>query len=129
MINWKTPQFIGLVGGLDNPWLQEVSQNFDPFTFGICLNPATANEYGLQKGDHVMVEFRYGRTEGNVILTETVHPICVGIAGNLGRKSPGMNPIAMNGPCYNHLLTGQEGKIDPIAGQIPISEWVRISKA
>ena len=39
VINWKTPQFIGLVGGLDNPWLQEVSQNFDPYAFGVCINP------------------------------------------------------------------------------------------
>jgi anaerobic selenocysteine-containing dehydrogenase len=128
VINWKTPQFLGLVGGSDNPWLYEVSRNFDPYTFGICINPATAKKLGLKSGDEVVVESRYGSTQGRLIFTETIHPICVGIAGNLGRKSPGLNPIAKEGPNYNQLLTGDEGKIDPIAGQIPISEWVRIRK-
>jgi anaerobic selenocysteine-containing dehydrogenase len=128
VINWKTPQFIGLVGGLDNPWLQQVARDLDPYAFGICVNPTTAEELGIRSGDRIAVESRFGKTSGRAILTETIHPRCVGIAGNLGRKSPGLNPIALEGPCYNHLLTGDEGMIDPIAGQIPISEWVRIKK-
>lgn len=129
VVNWKTPQFIGLVGGVDNVWLNEVGRNFDPLAFGVCMNAATATKYGLTAGDQVVVESRYGSTRGKLIVTQLLHPEAVGIAGNLGRVSPGLNPITLDGPNYNRLLTGEEGMIDPIAGSIPISQWVRVRKA
>lgn len=129
VINWKTPQFIGLVGGNDNPYLQQVARDFDPFTFGVCINGAKAAELGIVAGQEVLVESQYGTARGKALITETIHPSCVGISGNLGRLSPGMNPIALEGPNYNHLLPDQEGLIDPIAGQIPITTWVRVTKA
>ena len=129
VFNWKTPQFIGLVGGNDNPYLYEVAKNFDPYTFAVCINTTTAAELGIKQGDEVLVESQYGKAKGKAALTETVRPDCIGIAGNLGRLSPGMNPIALEGPNYNHLLPDTEGLIDPIAGQIPVTTWVRVKKA
>jgi len=129
VINWKTPQFIGLVGGNDNPYLQEISRNFDPYTFGICINPSKARDLGISADDEVLVESQFGKARGKAIITQTIRPDCVGIAGNLGRLSPGMNPVALDGPNYNHLLADIEGLIDPIAGQISVTTWVRVSKA
>lgn len=129
VINWKTPQFIGLIGGNDNPYLYQVSKDFDPYMFGACLNTKTAVELGIQAGDAIVVESPYGKVQTTAIITETIHPGCVGIAGNLGRMSPGLNPIALDGPVYNHLLPDVEGMIDPIAGQISVATWVRVEKA
>lgn len=129
VINWKTPQFIGQVGGNDNPWLQQVARDLDPYIFRICLNPSLAKNLGINNNDMIIVESQYGKTEGKAFLTEIIHPNCVGIAGNLGRRSPGLNPTVLDGPNYNQLLTGDEGLIDPIAGQIPMTEWVSVRKA
>ena len=128
VINWKTQQFTGLVGGNDNPYLVQVSKDWDPWTYGICINPAKAAELGVKKGDTLVVESPHGKLEGPAILTECFRPDCVGIGGNLGRKSLGLNPIANEGQCYNDLLAIYEDWIDPIAAQIPMTPWARVTK-
>ena len=129
VVNWKTAQFqFSLSGTVENPWLMEVAQTFDPYSFSICMNRTTAARKGLKDGDKVRVESPYGKVEGTLKTSELFHPEVVGIGGCFGRRSMHMNPAAKLGPNYNQLLTADDGKYDPISGGMEITARVKIKK-
>ncbi|MBI3016278.1 MAG: molybdopterin-dependent oxidoreductase, partial [Candidatus Tectomicrobia bacterium] len=130
-INWKTAQFsFGAGATLENPWLQEVSAQFDPYVLVVCLNRKTARARGLRDGDEVWVESMYGgKVRGKVKISDLFHTEAVGIAGNYGHISKQMNPGARVGIHFNTLMSTEPGDIDPISGGFDGAPKVRLYKA
>jgi anaerobic selenocysteine-containing dehydrogenase len=130
VINWKIPFLLfGLGGTIDNPWAQEIIRGFDPYTHVFCVHPDTAAEKGIEEGDTIEATSQHGgKVSGNVHLTELVHPKVIGVAGNFGRVSVGLNPIAQGGLNYNQLLGTSEDTIDPVIGALDNSARVKIER-
>jgi anaerobic selenocysteine-containing dehydrogenase len=128
VINWKTPYYAhdpDNVGG--NPWLAELAQK-DPFDAGVFLNSATAQRKGLKEGDVVVIESRYGKTMGNVRITELIHPDAVGIPGSHGLGTIQSNPLNRVGTNINRLYSLDEKTLDAISGGQELSPRVRLRK-
>jgi len=132
VINWKTNFRIhGTGSNMANPWLNEIRES-DRYETYILINSLTAAAKGLRDEQRVVVESRYGRTEGRLRVTELIHPEVLGIPGNYG--GPGgkkwLNPVMVQGAWFNALITAdEENHIDPITGGIEISPKVRIYPA
>ncbi len=132
VINWKTNFRIhGTGSNMGNAWLNEV-RNRDRYETYIHINSKTAADKGLKDEQQVVVESRYGRTQGRLRVTELIHPEVLGIPGNYG--GPGgkkfLNPLMPKGAWFNALLTAdEENHIDPITGGIEISPKVKIYAA
>ena len=105
VVNWMTPYFTHDSSGnaAGNPWLAEIYTQ-DPYEGVICINTATAAKKNLKDGDTVVVESRYGQTEGQIKTTELMHPRVIGISGCYGLGTPQSNPLMKRGPHYNSLL-------------------------
>jgi anaerobic selenocysteine-containing dehydrogenase len=131
VVNWKIPFLLfGLGSTIDNPWAQEIIRTFDPYTNVVCMNPKMAAQKGLKEKDRVeVVSQNGGKISGTLHLSELFHPQVVGIAGNFGRVSVGMNPIAQGGLNYNQLLGTSEETIDPVIGAVDNSARILVRKA
>ena len=129
-VNWKTAQFsFGASGSLENAWLRDVAEHFDPFLHAILINRKTAEAKGLKDGDMVWLESQYGgKIQGPVKLSELFHPEVVGIAGNFGHKSSQMAPVALKGLHFNQLMSPDPGDIDPVSGGFAGAPKVKITK-
>lgn len=126
---WRTPPFMFDISAVQsNPLLYEIASAWDPFGFRILMHPTAAEKRGIQDGDMIRVESRYGMTEGQVKLTETVQLDTVGFPGGLKRTSSGLNPIAWEGPSFNHLVSIDEGTFEPITGGLDTAPKVKVSK-
>jgi anaerobic selenocysteine-containing dehydrogenase len=131
-INWKTPMapfYCGDTHG--NVWLHETMSTFDPYEYAIWMNSATAKSKGIQDGDTIVVESRYGKTQGRVKVTELIHPEVVGIPSGHGAASIMANPIVAEGPYFNALCSIHEKDqaTDPITGGIEEGPAVKVYKA
>ncbi|OGO14964.1 MAG: hypothetical protein A2Z14_05505 [Chloroflexi bacterium RBG_16_48_8] len=131
-INWKTPMapfYCGDTHG--NVWLHEMMSTFDPYEYTIWVNKATCEQKGIKDGDTIVVESRYGKTQGKVKATELIHPEVVGIPSGHGQRSILANPILEEGPCFNVLCSihEQDLAVDPITGGIEEGPAVKIYKA
>ena len=116
--------------GMDNPWISEFSQRFNPYLMGVWINSATAQKKGIKNGDRIKITSDAGHTvEGEALLTECVHPECVGIMGCYGSYSANMNPIAKLGTHFNYLLSSDLSHYDPLGGNDELSPKVKIYKA
>lgn len=127
-INWKTPYYAhdpDNVGG--NPWLAELSEK-DPFDGAIFLNSETARRKGLNDGDRVVIESRYGTTRGIVRTTELIHPDAVGIPGSHGLGTIQSNPLNREGTNINLLYSLDEKTIDAVSGGLELSPRVKLQK-
>jgi anaerobic selenocysteine-containing dehydrogenase len=130
--NWKTPGFPFYCGDTyGNVWLHETMNTFDPYEYAILVNADTAAKKGIEDGDKIVVESRYGKTQGKVKVTHLMHPDAVGVAASHGARSMLANPIVEEGPYFNALCTIDETKraIDPISGGIEEAPAVKIYKA
>lgn len=115
---------------MENPWKYEYNQKFDPYQMGVWINRATAEKKGIKTGDKIVIESQYGhKINGEAVVTECVHPECVGIPGNYGNRSVNLAPIAREGPQFNTLIGSGEEDIDPAGGNVEGSPRVKISKA
>lgn len=130
-INWKTAQFsFGTGGSLENPWLREVAEQFDPLAFDVCVNPKTAAARGLQNGDLVVVESEYGgKVQGRLKISELFHPEVVGIAGMYGHTSKQLSEMARRGIHYNSLMSSDPADIDPVSGGFDGAPRIKLYKA
>jgi anaerobic selenocysteine-containing dehydrogenase len=137
IINWKTSFMVyGLGANQENPWLYEVTKMTDPYAMNIWINPATAAKKGIKDGDTIVVESNVGplgsprtaQMTGTVKITQRIHPECVGVGGNYGRRSMGLNPIAREGPNYNQLLNTEEGYFCPLSAALEVSPKVKVTK-
>ena len=125
--NWKTNFMpFGIGDTQQNAWLAELRDD-DPYELYIWINAETAKRKGLNDGDEVCVESRYGKTTGELKLTELIHPEVVGIPACYGSNTIMMSPDAKKGPHFNVLMTGDENiGIDPVSGSIGVAPRVKV---
>jgi thiosulfate reductase/polysulfide reductase chain A len=104
---------------------------FDPYEYAIWLNSATAQKKGIKDGDTIVVESRYGKTQGRVKVTELIHPDVVGVPAGHGARTKLGNPIVGEGAYFNALCSIHEKDraIDPITGGIEEGPAVKVYKA
>jgi anaerobic selenocysteine-containing dehydrogenase len=130
--NWKTPMAPFYCGDTyGNVWLNETMKTWDPYEYNILMNTATAANKNLKDGDTIVVESRYGKTQGTLKTTELIHPAALGIAASHGASSSLANPITKEGPYFNALCPFHEsdGAIDVVSGGIEEAPAVKVYKA
>jgi anaerobic selenocysteine-containing dehydrogenase len=114
---------------MDNPWIYEVVQRFDPYTMSVWMNVQTGTAKGLKTGDLVWVESSTGgKIQGEVKLSECVHREVVAIGGCNGHRSVNLAPRATVGPHLNTLLSIDEQYSDPVTANIGGSAAVKVYK-
>jgi anaerobic selenocysteine-containing dehydrogenase len=129
-INWKAPTSPMRIAGNDQlPYLNEVSETFDPTYGKICLNTKTAAEKGIKEGDTIWVESANGKVSGQVHVTELIFPDVVGFAGALGRLVDSLGKKASSYPMYNKLTNAKISTCCAVAIGVSNSVPVRIYKA
>jgi len=127
-ITWRTPYFSNDVNNLAaNPWLAELSGQ-DPYDEGIYMNSATAQRKDLKDGDMVIVESRYGKTEGRIRVSELFHPDTLGIPGCFGLGTLQSNPLGKRGANWNVLAPIDDGCLDPISAGLEGAPRVKVYK-
>ncbi len=128
-INWKG-NLMAMGMTVDNPWLKEMMDRFDPYAMKIMINSQTAAAKGIKDGDLVVVES--GNTglklEGEAKVTELVHPKTIAMGGQYGRYSPHMSPQAREGFHYNRMNSILPKFTDPLSCAFDIGSKVKISK-
>jgi len=129
VVNWKTSLMPFATGGTqENPWLAELRER-DPYEMFIHINKETAKRKGIEHGDWVEVESRYGKSRGRVKLTELIHPEVVGIPACYGKGTIHMDPVSKKGINYNALITAKDNVgLDPLSGTIELSPKVKIKR-
>ena len=129
-INWKMPFYANGVGAPhENVWLQEIIQHTGPYHNKIWINTKTAEARGIKDGDMIVVENRAGKTQGEALLTEMIHPETVGFPGMRGAGTLQQNPITKVGPYYNDLVSLEDNTFDPVNGSLDVSPRVKVYKA
>jgi len=129
-INWKIPFYANGVGAPhDNVWLEEIIRNYGPYHAKIWMNTKTAAARGIKNGDIIVVESRAGKTQGEVLLTEMIHPEVVGIPGMRGSGTIQQNPMMRQGPHFNRLISMEDNTFDPVNGSLDVSPRVKVYKA
>lgn len=112
-----------------NAWIAEVTQLFDPYSMNIIMNTQTAKARGLKNGDSVVVESMFGKTTGQIRVTELVGPEVIGMHGCFGFKATSLPPYAKFGPHVNELGTMDEKYICPISTGFENRMRVKVYKA
>jgi anaerobic selenocysteine-containing dehydrogenase len=112
-----------------NPLIDEVSQ-LCPYTYTITMNTDVALQRGLQDGDAIWLENRYGiREKGVLKCMQGQHPRTLGIAGQGGLWAEG-RPIAKGrGSNFCKLLPTYLRHYDPVTGNIETSVALKVRKA
>lgn len=127
---FKKPMFLFRMGSMDqNPISRDWSQRFDPEFNAILINRVTAEAKGIVDGEEVIVESPYGKTHGKALLTDRVEPSTVCMGGTLGRRSPMLGGSLTNDTCFNEIVSGGFGCIDPLDGAYDTTVRVKIYKA
>jgi anaerobic selenocysteine-containing dehydrogenase len=129
-INWKIPFYANGVGAPhENVWLEDIIRNFGPYHAKVWMNKKTAQERGFKDGDTIVVESRAGKCQGEVLLTDMIHPDAIGIPGMRGTGTLLQNPIMRKGPHFNRLLSMEDKTFDPVNGSLDVSPRVKVYKA
>ena len=110
-----------------NPWLRELAK-FDARAGKILLNRSYARAKGIADGDRIRVENRSGRSvEGVALLSECIHPECVGMdhnGGNWAKSVPGRD--RNTGVHFGTLLDYDMKNLDPMNGAMEASPKLRV---
>jgi anaerobic selenocysteine-containing dehydrogenase len=127
-INWKTPfQSSDSNNVTGNPILAEIYRK-DPTNGVININTLTARCKGINNGDLLVVESRYGRLEARAYLTEIIHPEVVGISNSYGGGTIQSNPLNRVGPHFNRLLSTDPNTLDAISAGLENAPRIKIRK-
>jgi thiosulfate reductase/polysulfide reductase chain A len=119
-INWKEASHTH-TRTQNNGWLLDIKPE-NP----MIINPATAAKYGIQDGDVVWVESKYGRVQARVRTTTRIHPEVVGVQHGFGHTALGR--LAKGRGTSDSPL--RPTKSDPLSGQASHKEaCVRLVKA
>ena len=116
---------------MDNPWLRELMDLYDPYTMSAWMNADTAAQKGLKDGDLVWVESGTSglRVQAEVRASQCIHPQAIAIGGEFGQWSPDYSPIGRNiGPHYNALLSFDEEFMDSLSGGFDATSRVKLYK-
>ena len=89
---------------------------------GVLLNPVTAARYGVEDGDSVEIESRFGRVEGVAALSRGP-PGQVAVANALTRKTP-----RERGTPFNVLLPAELEFTDRFTGALESCARVRVKR-
>ncbi len=114
---------------MDNAWIMERTQLYDPYAMMILINTDTAKQKGIADGDHVIVESQFGKTGSLAKVTELIRPDTVAIAALFGSTSVSGNPGTRLGPLMNNLLWASEEYRDWLTGNQPNGIRVKVYKA
>lgn len=129
MVNWKIHYGVNNTAGLyENAFMQEIIDECNPNVKRIWLPPAAARELGIAEGDQIRVISRDGQTEGKAHLSHFIHPRCIGIPGNFGRRTTYMRPMAETGTSFNKLLSLDESTINPVSMSLESSPRVKVER-
>ncbi len=115
---------------MDNPWLMEFSLAFNPYHMGVWINSETARRKGIKTGDRIKIvsQFEGFTVYGEALVTEGIHPECIGIPGCYGSFSANLNPITREGTHFNTLTPSQLKYHDPVGGNICFCARVKVDK-
>jgi anaerobic selenocysteine-containing dehydrogenase len=92
-------------------------------TRGVLLNPRAAEQLALEEGDAIAVVSRFGRVEGDVALSEGVHPDVVAVSNAITRRVGGRK-----GTHFNALLPAELEYTDNFSGALESVARVRVEK-
>ena len=126
-VNFKLP-FHTFTFTTQNPWLSELGEHH-PYAYKILISSATATQKGIENGDLIWVESAAGRVKGEAMVTETVHPQAVGIAGIFGHWAAGMPLAKGKGVHFNALLSSTPEYLDLVCAALDTCAKVRVYKA
>jgi anaerobic selenocysteine-containing dehydrogenase len=113
-----------------NAWIQDVIDQWAPRSRSIVLSPKVAKENGIETGDEIWVESTDGgKTKGVVLVSNLIHPECVGLPGNYGKIGLDVNPWAKRGAHFNVLMSPEEKDHDPVECSLELAPRVKIYKA
>jgi anaerobic selenocysteine-containing dehydrogenase len=127
-VSYKWPFMTGTFSNF-NPWLAELAQHH-PYVGKIVFNRKTAQARGIHDGDRVRVENLRGRTvEGAAMLSECIHPECVGMdhAGGNWAKSLPPRRKGGTGVQYGVLLDYEMKNMDVMDGAMESSPKLKVS--
>jgi len=112
-----------------NPWLAELSQ-YHPYSGRIVLNREYAQSKGIRTGDRVRAENRRGRIiEGVALLSECIHPECVGMDHAGGNWAKSLPPRRKDtGVHFGNLLDYDMKNIDVMDGALEASPRLKITR-
>jgi anaerobic selenocysteine-containing dehydrogenase len=114
---------------MDNAWITEFVQTFDPYTMNIMIHTEAAEKRGIKNGDLIWAESPFGKTKGEAAVTELIRPDTIAIAGLFGATSVGLPPESREGPHFNNLCWADESWRDPISGNQENGMKVKVYKA
>jgi anaerobic selenocysteine-containing dehydrogenase len=111
-----------------NPMLDEVS-DLCPYTYMITMHPDTAKKKGIEEGDAIWIENRYGAKEkGQVKFMEGQHPLTLGIAGQAGLYAKGRPISHGKGSNFCKILPNRLKHFDPVTGTIETAVATKVYK-
>lgn len=111
-----------------NAWLSELAV-YHPYAGKIVLNRSYALAKGIQEGDQVRVENIQGQhVEGPVVLSECIHPECVGVDHASGSWAKCLTPRrGGTGVHYGTLLAYDMKNQDVMSGAMEASPKLKVS--
>lgn len=125
----RVPMSIFRLGALDhNPWVLDWNNKYNPLYNSVLLNPVAAEKHGLKEGDYVTVESQFGKTSGRLHVTSIVHERSCVIPGALGRADDALGKQTSSQVCFNKLLCGKLGYVNPIHGGLETTCRVKVYK-
>lgn len=114
-----------------NPWLAELKEHH-PYAGKIVLNRKYALAKGIHDGDRVKVENGGGRMiEGIALLSECIHPECVGMdhhGGSWAKSLPPRNRSGGTGVHFGTLIDYDIKNMDTLNGAVEASPKVKVSR-
>ena len=111
-----------------NSWLGELSQ-YDRRAGRIILNRSYAKTKGIEDGDRIVLETHGGgKVEGVALLSECIHPECVGMDNNGGNWAKSLPPRhARTGVHSGTLLDYDMANLDVMSGAAEASPKLKVS--
>jgi len=112
-----------------NPWLAEIAENH-PYVGKIVLNRKYAESKGIRDGDKVRAENKRGRVvEGTAMLSECIHPECVGMDHNGGNWAKSLPPRRKHtGVHLGELLDYDMENLDVMDGAFEASPRLKVTR-
>lgn len=112
-----------------NPLLLEIGHTY-PWIYGIQINRETAEKKGIKDGDEICVESEFGYSvKGTAVITEGIHPECIGTVGACGRLTFGEKVGRKVGVHWNTLVGQTLERIDKMSSSLDGCVRVKIYKA
>lgn len=112
-----------------NPWLAELKEHH-PYAGKIVLNRKYAVSKGIRDGDKVRVENVGGRSvEGIALLSECIHPECVGMDHHGGNWAKSLPPRTKEtGVHFGTLLDYEIKNVDMLNGALEASPKLKVRR-